>query len=188
MKRADLLKWSAAANAQPPVKVIPKKAPPLRMLSIPAVSDLERHLLLYGPDHPETTQEAISVCRTLFGIEPADTEYDVPAEYWTLPDYDPEKWRLHNLWVKYERQFETSDDLTDDETVEVLAGFGLDFTDERGHPLRCTKLFSRVAEFAAKGIKGKLPDRGAIQLAKFEDSLMQQRDAFLANKRKRGHS
>ncbi len=55
----------------------------------------------------------------------------MPAEYWTLSDYDPEKWRLYNFRVAYERQFETGDDLTDDEIVEVLAKYGLDFTDER---------------------------------------------------------
>jgi hypothetical protein len=112
----------------------------------------------------------------------------MPAYYWTLPDYNPEKWRLHKLWEEYEYQFETGDDLTDDETLEVLARFGLDFSDDRGQPLRCTKLLSRAAEFAAKGIKGKLPDRGEVQLAKFEESLTQQRDAYLANKRKRGLS
>lgn len=121
MKRADLLKWSAAANAQPPVRAIPERAQPLRMLNIPAVSNLERHLLLCCKDQAEIDREVASVCRKLFGIEPADTENNLPVEYYNLPEYDPEKWRLHNLWVKYERQFETSDDLTDDETVELLA-------------------------------------------------------------------
>lgn len=162
-----------------------EKNTPLRMLSIPAVSVLERHLLLYGADHPETAREAISVCCDLFGIEPSETEYEMPARYWTLSNYDPEKIRFYNLSIDYENQFETCDDLTDDETAEVLKRLGLDFSDDRGHPLRCTKLFSRVAEFAAKGRKGKLPDQGAIQLSKFEDSLKRQRDAYLANKRKR---
>lgn len=187
MKRAELIKWSAVAS-KPRVKLFPEKNTPLRMLSIPAVNVLERHLLLYGADHPETAREVVSVCRDLFGIEPSETEYEMPARYWTLSNYDPEKMRLHNLSVDYENQFETGDDLTDDETVEVLKGFGLDFLDDRRQPLLCTKLFSRVVEFAAKGIKGKLPDRGAVQLAKFEDSLKQQRDAYLTNKGKRGLS
>lgn len=186
MKRADLKKWSEVAGTKSLAKLIPEKSAPLRILSIPAVSDLERHLLLYGINHPEVAREAARVCCELFGIEPSETDYKMPDKYWTLPDYDSEKRRLHNLWVEYEDQFETGDDLTDDETVKVLAGFGLDFSDERGHPLLCTKLFSRAAEFAAKGIKGKLPDRGAVELVKFADSLTRERDAYLANKRKRG--
>ncbi|MEI9804159.1 MAG: hypothetical protein WDN48_06405 [Pseudolabrys sp.] len=51
------------------------------------------------------------------------------------------------------------------------------------------KLFSRVAEFAAKGMKGaKLPDQAVAQLAKLEDWLTKERDAYLANKKKRGLS
>jgi hypothetical protein len=164
---------------------LPKKRTALRIREIPAVIDLERHLLLYGFDHTETEREAVRVCRSLFGIEPSETAYDMPAQYWTLPDYDMEKHRLYKLWKEYDEQFETGDDLTDDETIEVLARYGLDFSDERGQPLRCTKLFSRVAEFAAKGIKGKMPDIAAGQLAKFEQSLIRARDIYLANKSKR---
>jgi hypothetical protein len=43
---------------------------------------------------------------------------------------------------------------------------------------------ARVAEAAAKGIAGKLPDREAAGLAKFEDALIRDREAFLAKKRK----
>jgi hypothetical protein len=53
-------------------------------------------------------------------------------------------------------------------------------SDDRGQPLRCTKLMSRPAEAAAKGVKGKLPD-GVMQ---WQDELMRERDAFLAKNRK----
>jgi hypothetical protein len=92
------------------------------MLSIPAVSVLERHLLLYGANHPETAREVISVCRDLFGIALSETEFEMPAEYGTLSNYDPEKARLYYLWVDYENEFETGGNLTDDETAEVLKG------------------------------------------------------------------
>ena len=183
MKRTDVLKWSKVASTKSLKKATPEKPQVLRMRDIPAVAELERHLLLYGIGSPETDKKAARVCLNLFGIEPADTEYIMPAEYSALSDYDPEKWRLNRLWDEYDSQFETGDDLTDDETAEVLVGFDLDFLDERGQPLRCTKLFSRVAEFAAKGIKGKLPERGSDQLAKFEDTLIRDRDVYLTNKR-----
>ncbi|MDP2298597.1 MAG: hypothetical protein Q8M24_24440 [Pseudolabrys sp.] len=170
MKRADVLKWSKVASTKSLKKPTPEKPKVLRMRDIPAVAELERHLLLYGIGSPEIDKEAIRVCLDLFGIEPFETEYVMPAEYQTLSDYDPKKERLYHEWVEYESQFETGDDLTDDETAEVLRKFDLDFLDERGQPLRCTKLLGRVAELAAKGIKGKLPDRESLQLKKLEDT------------------
>jgi hypothetical protein len=187
MKRADILKWSMIASSKPSKKSTPEKQKPIRMRDFPAIITLERHLLLFGIDSPETGKETIQVCRDLFGIEPSETNYELPEVYWTLPEYDEEKLRLHRLWVKYDSQFETGDYLTDDETVVVLAKFGLDFLDSRGQPLLCTKLFSRAAEFAAKGIKGKLPQQADLQLSKFENSLTQERDAFLMRKRGRAN-
>jgi hypothetical protein len=67
----------------------------------------------------------------------------------------------------------------------VLLGLmGLDFSDERGQPLRCTKHLARAAEAAAMGIAGRLPDGKAAELEKFEDGLTRDREAFLAKKRR----
>jgi hypothetical protein len=65
-----------------------------------------------------------------------------------------------------------------------LQKMGLDFSDDRGQPLRCTQRMCRVAEAAVKGIKGKLPDMGSIGLVQWEEKLKQESENFLAKKRK----
>jgi hypothetical protein len=84
---------------------------------------------------------------------------------------------------EHEDQYLAGQQPTDDQMMAVLAMMGLDFSDERGQPLRCTKHLVRVAEAAARGTAGKLPDREAAELEKFEDALTRDREAFLARKR-----
>ena len=76
-------------------------------------------------------------------------------------------------------------DLSDDEIVEYLLGLGVDLRDAKGHPLRCTRLVAIQAECAAKGIIGRLPDREARSLTRFEESIEKDRDDFLRRKREK---
>jgi hypothetical protein len=101
-----------------------------------------------------------------------------------MSEFAIERIQLDQAFAEYDRQFETGDDLTDDEAMEALLHLGLDFSDDRGQPLRCTKRMSRPAEMAAKGIKGKMPERRDADLAKWSDAMQQDAAKFLAKKRK----
>jgi hypothetical protein len=59
---------------------------------------------------------------------------------------------------------------------------GLDFRNQRDHPLLCTGLFGRQAEAAAKKIIGNLPDQASAHLQKWESNL--ERDAQAWKKQK----
>jgi hypothetical protein len=127
------------------------------VLDLPGVRELEDCLLLYG-NHPGRLEDEVDrVSRQLFGIAYQDTQFDMPDAYWDLPEFSPERIKLDVAFDDYKEQFETGEELADDEAMEALKRLGLDFSDERGQPLRCTKRMSRPAEMAAKGIKGKLP-------------------------------
>ena len=180
MRRDELQKWSQIATA----KTKPAPDAPLRIRDLPGVRKLEDQLLLYSSNQPLVDDAVARLSRQLFGIVSADTEFELPAEYWDLPDYSPEKFRIVKQYNDHERQYETSDNLTDDENMQEMAGLGIDFSDERGQPLRCTKHLCRAAEAAAKGIKGKLPDRGTAALTRWEDKLRRESEAFKAKKRK----
>jgi hypothetical protein len=156
------------------------------VLDLPGVRELEDCLLLYG-NHPGRLEDEVDrVSRQLFGIAYQDTQFDMPDAYWDLPEFSPERIKLDVAFDDYEEQFETGEELADDEAMEALKRLGLDFSDARGQPLRCTKRMSRPAEMAAKGVKGKLPDRESAKLAQWEDTLAKDRDAFLTKKRKKG--
>jgi hypothetical protein len=134
----------------------------IRMRELPQIQTLERRLLLYGddPNHVETLIEEASL--ELFGMRPSDPVYR-----------------------EHETKYLASQQPTDDMMMGVLLGLmGLDFSDERGQPLRCTKHLARAAEAAAMGIAGRLPDGKAAELEKFEDGLTRDREAFLAKKRR----
>ena len=165
--------------------------PPIPVRNLPGVAALERALLWgltrRGPTSAEVDHEVNIVSEQLFGITRQDTEY-------SWPDGDPpvraieDPWRISDVerrHLEYEQRFKTTD-LSDEEAVVVLRGLGLDFTDEQGRPLRCTTFLSRQAEAAAKGIAGKLPDPVAANVHLWETGLTEARDAFMANKRRRG--
>jgi hypothetical protein len=154
------------------------------MADLPAIRTLEDRLLLYAGDRARIEDEVKLASREVFGIEEADTLFEWPTEYWGYPEDSHESAEMCAAWDKHEEQFESGDDLTDDETMELMARLGLGFSDDRGQPLRCTKHLARVAEAAAKGILGRMPDRAFAKLANWEDALTKERDAFLSKKRK----
>jgi hypothetical protein len=131
MKRADVQKWSQAATSKT-LSEVSKQQSPLRVLDLPGVRDLEGRLLLYAGDPHRVEDEVARASRQLFGIGLRDTELEVPDEYWNLPESSPERRRIETLYAEHENRFETGDDLTDDEAMEILARFGLDFSDDRG--------------------------------------------------------
>lgn len=96
--------------------------------------------------------------------------------------------KLFGVWVTEESEiFEqtreatfASHGLADDEVMVVMMSLGIDFSDASGNPLRCTRGLAMSAEFAARGIAGKLPDQNTDR---FAFNLERQRDAFMARKR-----
>ena len=138
------------------------------MRDLPAVSELERVLLLYSDDLPRVEQQVSDVSLKLFGITNADTIfYDDDAE---APEGSAARDRFEERWDQHEERFD-SPAMTDDEAMDLLQALGLDFSDDRGQPLRCTKYLMRLAEAAAKGIAGKMPDRGEISVERFDDRM-----------------
>ena len=184
MKKADIYKWAKVAGGPLPV-VTHRQQRPIRIIDLPGVRVLEDRLLLSGRDRGHHEDMIALVSRDLFGVGHFELQFKTPDEYRDLPSYAVrEHLQLEKLWMVHENQFETGNDLTDDETVEVMARLGFDFTDDQGRPLRCTKFMSRPVEAAAKRIMGRLPDREEIQIRKFEADLEKDRDAFLAKRRK----
>jgi hypothetical protein len=185
MKRADLDKWAAIA-AQKPVRILQasKKPAPLVMREQPGIRTLEDCILLHASDTVCVERTINETAQRLFGIVPDDCVFCWPAGVLELPEDSPEVVAMARLWNEHEQQFEIHDSLTDDETMEELAKLGVDFSDERGHPLRCTKPLGRVAEAAARGLKGRLPELALAADTKWEDALAAERDAFLAKKRR----
>jgi len=184
-EKVGINKWAKVAGEPLPV-VTQRPNKPIRVIDLPGVRALEGRLLLSGRDRGRSEDMVASVARDLFGVGHFELQFTIPEKYRDLPSYAvSELHELEQLREVHESQFETSDRLTDDETVEVMARLGFDFRDDAGRSLRCTKLMNRPVEAAAKGIMGHLPDRGAIELKKFEADLEKARDAFLAKKRRR---
>jgi len=158
-----------------------------RVLNLPGFRKIEDMLLLYPPHHGElqpAVEAAIDgLSRDTFGITTDDTLFDVPDGYDELPDWSRRRWAIRQAWNKHEAQFET-EVTTDDEAVVLLSRLGLDFTDERGRPLRSTKWFCRQAEAAAKGLMGRMPDRDTADVKRFGTALEEAARQFMASKRK----
>ncbi len=184
MKKADINKWAKVASG--PLRIVTeRKKEPIRIIDLPGVRALEDRILLSGRARGYHEDIVASVSSELFGVSHFDLQFKIPEEYRDLPSYKiRQQMELQRLSLVHESQFQTHDSLTDDETVSIMAQLGFDFTDDLGRPLRCTKLMSRAAEAAAKGIMGRMPERGAIELKKFELDLEKARDAFLAKRRK----
>lgn len=152
----------------------------VRLAAFKCVQKLEDTLLLYPGDEERIEDALDTTSRELFGITDEDLDdFYLPEDYDTLPLL--EQLRIGAALDEYEDSFETGDDLTDDENMEILKRFGLDFSDDRGQPLRCTNFLARVAELAAKGIKGKMPDPAGS----WADALERDREAFVRSRPRR---
>jgi hypothetical protein len=187
MKRSDLQKWAGVANRSRTIKLDSdvKKAAPIRVRDLPGVSELEDRLLLYGTDPGRREDISVWVSRDLFGIGKFETRFQYHRSVDEITD--PFEYQaVEQLRVAHESNFETGDHLTDDEIMSVMVELGLDFSDDRGQPLRCTKELCRPAEAALKGIMGaRMQDLAEVKLENWGDNLEREAQAFLAKKRRR---
>ena len=173
-------------SGRTPAPAIKTAQPPIRVIDLPNFQRMEDKLWINPPVRgilsPDVEAFANSLSKETFGIVENDTLFENPEGYNDFPEWSEERQEIDDLYYEHENQFETADS-TDDEAVEILLRLGLDFRDSRGFPLRCIKLFCRQAEASAKGIIGKMPDRAAISLASWTETL--ERDAKKHMNRKR---
>lgn len=85
---------------------------------------------------------------------------------------------------QHESQFET-DEMSDDQIVAYFLPLGLDFRDERGHPLRCTIFIAGQAEAALKGIAGQLPNPQEAAQSNWEEDLRRDAARFIRERSQR---
>jgi hypothetical protein len=156
------------------------------MLDLPGFRDAEDKLLIYsstrGDIPPEMEEMLERLCLSTFGVTFAATKFEWPEDYWHFEADSLERYRIENWFEEHERRFETTD-LSEEEAVAVLKRLGLDFTDDQGHPLRCTRPLSRSAEAVAKGICGKMPDRSAASLSSWENKMATDAQNYLRGRR-----
>ena len=128
---------------------------------LPCIADLEVKLLLERNAYDGAVEDFCKAASLkLFGI-------------WVTED--SEIVELH--YNKLSRIF----DLADDEVMTRMLALGVDFSNERGQPLRCTLGLAASAEVAARGIAGHLPNQS---IDRFASNLERDRDAFMAKSRK----
>lgn len=134
--------------------------------SLPGIADLEVDLLMRRNEYDGIEEDlAWSVARKLFGLVWDD---------------------VYRVWDQHGDSLITRFELADDETMNSMLQLGVDFSDDRGNPLRCTNLLAAFAEIAARGLAGHLPDPEAAALDQAAASLARERDAFIASKRRGG--
>jgi hypothetical protein len=177
--------WLKLTTKEKP-KAANNKISCLRILDLLDFKELEDKLLIYRPIRGEMSPELEKLINELsektFGVTKNDTLFVFPSNYNDLPDWSPEKWGIDDRYSDHEDQFETAE-ATDDEAVVILLRNGLDFRDRRGNPLLSTKLFCRQAEAAAKGIMGKVPDRGVADLESWTKHLERDVKQHMSKKR-----
>lgn len=178
--------WLKLTGSESPASEHIEQGSPLRIRMLPGFQAIEDKLLLYssmrGALPPEIEKAVDDLSLSTFGVVATQTEFAFPDHYQSLPIYSDELREIEDAYYEFEERFDTSD-ATDDEAVDTLLGLGLDFRDERGLPLRCTKLFMRQAEAAAKGIVGRLPSRGDAEVAQWKTNLEQEADLYMRRKR-----
>src|SRR5262249_15625853 len=136
-RMAEWSKLSVGGAAKPKPKMI-------RVRDLPGVGELELFILGHAPPRGYGIRyfedQADEVSKKLFGLTRNDTMFRFPDDFESLPEFSEEAIRIWNKYCDFEETSDDErDDLTDDEMVEMLKELGLDFTDERGQPLRCTK-------------------------------------------------
>lgn len=152
------------------------------------IAEFENKLLLDPPRNGEIAPELDDyfdrLSTKLFGITRDDTRFKFPDSFPRLIEGTEEWWRIQSSADQHGGHFVT-DDCTDDEAVSTLLAMGVDFRDERGDPLRCTKLFGRQVTAAVMKIAGLLPDADAVELKSWESKLEKEAQLHLARRGKR---
>ncbi|WP_457584572.1 hypothetical protein [Ensifer canadensis] len=160
----------------------------LVMRKLDGIAEFEIKLLLNPPRNGEIAPELEDyfdrLSTKLFGITRDDTYFKFPSNFDSLIEGTEERWRIQSGANEYEDQFVT-DHNADDEAVSTLLILGVDFRDDRGDPLRCTKLFGRQVTAAVMKIMGRLPDAETLGLKSWERKLEKDAQLHLARKGKR---
>jgi hypothetical protein len=152
------------------------------------IAEFESKLLLNPPRNgevvPELEEYFDRLSSNLFGITRDDTRFKYPSNFENLIEETAEWCSIQVGAKEYEDQFVTEYS-ADDEAVSTLLILGVDFRDDRGDPLRCTKLFGRQVTAAVLKIMGGLPDADALGLKSWERKLEKDAQLHLARKGKR---
>ncbi|WP_149748223.1 hypothetical protein [Rhizobium sp. RU35A] len=152
------------------------------------IAEFENKLILNPPRNGEVAPELDDyfdrLSTKLFGITRDDTRFKFPDSFHSLIEGTEEWWQIQSSADQHERHFVT-DDSADDEAVSTLLILGVDFRDERGDPLRCTKLFGRQVTAAVMKIAGLLPDADAVELKSLESKLEKEAQLHLARRGKK---
>lgn len=158
----------------------------LQVRKLEGIADLEGKLILSPPRNGEVTPDLEDMVDQLsikhFGITNKDTQYEYPDGFENMVEGTAAWSSVQSHADDHEEMFSTRL-MTDDETVLALLVWGIDFRDDRGDPLRCTKLLCRQVEAAALKIMGHLPSSDEVALKSLERRL--EKDAQLHFERKR---
>lgn len=161
------------------------KGAPIKMIDLPGFRELEDHLLTnlsstYRMDsRREAEVERMSI--ELFGITAEDTKLEPTEDDWLLPNDRREQ--VLQRCDAHERKFKT-ERMTDLKAMGHLLDLGLDFRNDYGQPMHSMRLFSRQAEAASHDILGaRFPDKGAVELERFEASLRRDAEKFQRDRR-----
>jgi hypothetical protein len=156
--------------------------------NLDGIIEFERKLLLNPLRNGEITPILIDyfnkLSTNLFGVTRDQTFFKYPPSFENLLPGTAEWWSFRSAAEEYESMFIT-DNGTDDEAAYDLLMMGVDFRDDQGNPLRCTKLFGRQANAAALKIMGSLPDSDALRLSTWANKLEDEAKLHLAGKGKR---
>jgi hypothetical protein len=154
----------------PTTSIISSKTAPIEIRKIPSILKIEDKLLFTClPDQLEAELEELvdKVSVEVFGITTLQTIVQHPDDCAELQE-DHEQYLIKlKEFFEHEEDYFTQD-YGDEDSILILLELGLDFRDENGFPLRCTRYLKRQAEIAAKGKLGKLPDIAAIDEANWE--------------------
>lgn len=157
----------------------------LRIRELEGILELEGKFLLNPPRNgkasPQLAEYIDQLSTKLFGITEEDTYFKYPDNFENLIEGMPEWWRVQSRANEFEDRFSTGQ-MTDDEAVLALLVMGVDFRDERGDPLRCTKFLCRQVEGAVFKVIGHLPDAEELGLKTWESKLRKEAQLHQARK------
>lgn len=125
-------------------------APPaaVRLLDLPGFREFEDRILAHDPRWPwHEYSDPLS-------IQTFDVAYGETLYYEGLEPQDDWSADLVRSFTQGKRDFENKLEVHravyDEDRIAILLRLGIDFRDDHGKPLRCTKAFCRQAEFAIR--------------------------------------
>jgi hypothetical protein len=162
---------------------MPEKSKRILIRDLPGFPEMEAKVRIQYNPNIETTPEfdrAIeALSRSTFGV----TAADVWEEYEKYEDVEDEE----SLPQPVQNFIAAGVILqnSDDDAAEILRSLGIDFRDERGHPLHLTRFFRWQALGAVAGVKGSLPDPEVAELSRLTSSLEADAKRFLNSRRRK---